>query len=335
MSSTNPDSALLSSKFQILTLPQPYSNHNGGCLNFGLDGYLYCSFGDGGSGGDPQGNGQNRAVLLGKILRLNVDSAATPLNYSIPPSNPFYGNALGYRQEIFTYGMRNTWRFSLDSATGLMWAGDVGQNAYEEVDILYSGKNYGWNVMEGTHCYSPSIGCDTTNKRKPVWDYAQGTNGYAVTGGYVYRGTELPALYGKYIFGDYASGNIWKLNYDTVNPTSTNLLVASGKSISAFGVDQFNNFYVISYGEGKIYKLVIDPTGIDGNNAIGNLSIHQNAPNPFTHQTVFEYNVPKGDVVKLTIYNALGEVVKTLVNEFKTPGNYQVLFDAENLKPGM
>jgi glucose/arabinose dehydrogenase len=339
-SATNPDSALFSSKFELLNISQPYSNHNGGCLNFGLDGYLYCAFGDGGSGGDPLGNGQNKSVLLGKILRINVDSAAAPLNYSIPTSNPFYGNSMGYRQEIFTYGMRNTWRFSLDSVTGKMWAGDVGQNAYEEVDILESGGNYGWNIMEGLHCYNATI-CDTTFKKKPIWEYAQGSNNYSVTGGYVYRGSLMPALYGKYIYGDYVSGRIWALNYDGINPTTNAIVidrpsaVAQQKTISAFGVDRQNNIYVISYTEGKIYKIV--PTGTDVISVASSQksTISQNAPNPFTKQTVFTMNISESGFVNLTIYNSQGKLVKTLINEFKPVGNFEVLFDAENLNDGI
>jgi glucose/arabinose dehydrogenase len=340
VSQNNPDSALFSSKFDILNLSQPYSNHNGGCLNFGLDGYLYCAFGDGGSGGDPQGYGQNKATLLGKILRINVDSAATPLNYSIPINNPFYGNALGYRQEIYSYGLRNTWKFSLDSLSGKMWGGDVGQNAYEEIDIFESGSNYGWNVMEGLHCYAATT-CDTTNKRKPVWEYPQGSNNYSVTGGYVYRGSLMPTLYGKYIYGDYVSGRIWALNYDGINPTTNAIVIdrptvtSQQKTISAFGIDRQNNIYVISYGEGKIYKIVPNPTGISDTDLDLKSKVTQNVPNPFTKQTVFSiYNASAG-FVNLSIYNAYGELVKTLVNDVKTAGSFELLFDAENLNPGI
>jgi glucose/arabinose dehydrogenase len=340
VSSTNPDSALFSSKFDILNISQPYGNHNGGCLNFGLDGYLYCAFGDGGSGGDPLGNGQNKSVLLGKILRLNVDSAATPLNYSIPIDNPFYGNAQGFREEIFTYGMRNTWRFSLDSVSQKMWAGDVGQNAYEEIDILESGNNYGWNVMEGLHCYNATI-CDTTQKRKPIWEYAQGSSNYSVTGGYVYRGSLMPALYGKYIYGDYVSGRIWALNYDGINPTTNALIIdrptatAQQKSISAFGVDRQNNIYVISYGEGKIYKIVPNTNSIAENSTSFESSISQNIPNPFTQQTTFTITLASKSNVTLSIYNAYGKLVKTILNESRPAGEFQLLFDAEQLPSGI
>ena len=340
VSSSNPDSAMYSSKFEILNLSQPYGNHNGGCLNFGLDGYLYCAFGDGGSGGDPQGNGQNRATLLGKILRINIDSVAAPLNYAIPSDNPFYGNALGYREEIFTYGMRNTWKFSLDSVSGNFWAGDVGQNVYEEIDILQSGGNYGWNVMEGFNCYSAST-CDTTNKIKPVWQYSHSNSNYSVTGGYVYRGSQMPALYGKYIYGDYASGRIWAITYDGINPTTNVVIIdrpsqtAQQKTISAFGIDRANNIYAISYGEGKIYKIVPNTTAIAEPSSISKTDVRQNAPNPFTHQTIFDFELAQSGNVSLTIYNSFGEIVKVLVNQSMKSGTHQVMLEADNLAAGI
>lgn len=340
VSPNNPDSALLSSKYEILSLVQPYSNHNGGCLNFGLDGYLYCAFGDGGSAGDPQGNGQNKSVLLGKMLRLNIDSAATPLHYSIPTDNPFYGNSLGFREEIFAYGLRNTWRFNLDSVSQKMWAGDVGQNNYEEIDIIENGANYGWNILEGLHCYNAPI-CDTTLKRKPIWEYTHSNSNISVTGGYVYRGSALPALYGKYIFGDYVSGRIWALNYDSINPASTAVIidrpvsVAQQKMISSFGIDRQNNIYAISYAEGKIFEIVPDPTGNNEISVEKELFISQNSPNPFSGQTVFEFAVAKPGFVKLCIYNELGELINTVLNEQKSAGNYQVIFDAEKLTSGV
>ncbi|MGB3018138.1 MAG: PQQ-dependent sugar dehydrogenase, partial [Ignavibacteria bacterium] len=160
-SSSNPDTALRSTQKILLTLAQPFSNHNGGKIAFGPDGYLYISFGDGGSGGDPQNNGQTRTTLLGKILRINVDSTQSGLSYAIPPTNPYYQNTDGFREEIYVYGVRNVWKFSFDNTTGQLWAGDVGQNAWEEIDIIERGKNYGWNKMEGFYCYGT---CDTTGK---------------------------------------------------------------------------------------------------------------------------------------------------------------------------
>jgi glucose/arabinose dehydrogenase len=258
-SSVNPDTVLLNTEQILFTIPQPYSNHNGGKAAFGPDGYLYLSFGDGGSGGDPLGNGQNKSTLLGKILRINVDSAASGLNYSIPSTNPFFGNISGYKEEIYAYGMRNTWRFSFDPPTGKLWAADVGQNTYEEIDIIENGKNYGWNKMEGFNCYGT---CDTTGKgfTRPIFQYTH-TSGLSITGGYVYRGSLLPGLYGKYIYADYQYGSVWALTYDGVNPATSVLLHDTTNNafyMSSFGVDQNNELYVLRYSStvGEIFKIV-------------------------------------------------------------------------------
>ncbi len=252
-SATNPDSAVIGSELILITLAQPFTNHNGGKVIFGPDGYLYLSFGDGGSGGDPQHNGQNKSVLLGKILRINIDSASAGRNYSIPPTNPFFGNVLGYKEEIYAYGMRNTWKFSFDFPTNRLWAGDVGQNLYEEIDLIQNGKNYGWNNMEGFHCYGT---CDTTGKGfiRPVFEYDHDT-GQSITGGYLYRGTLLPALTGKYIYADYVQGTIWALTYDGINPTTNARVLDSSFNISSFGVDASNEIYVCSYSNGRIYRI--------------------------------------------------------------------------------
>jgi len=256
-SSSNPDTVLFSTQLILMTISQPYSNHNGGKVAFGPDGYLYISFGDGGSGGDPAGNGQKVTTLLGKILRINVDSTQAGLSYKIPPTNPFYDSlTVGIKKEIYAYGMRNAWKFSFDVPTNRLWAGDVGQNAYEEIDIIEKGKNYGWNKMEGFHCYGT---CDTTGKgfARPVYEYSHSL-GASITGGYVYRGSLLPGLVGKYIYADYSAGTVWALTYDGINPTTNVQLLDSNLLISSFGVDANNELYVcrLSSSLGQIYKLV-------------------------------------------------------------------------------
>lgn len=255
---SNPDTALLSTEYILLTLSQPYSNHNGGKILFGADGYLYCAYGDGGSGGDPFGNGQNRSTLLGKILRINVDSAAGGLAYSIPPTNPFYGNTDGYREEIYAYGLRNPWKISFDEPTGRLYCADVGQGAYEEISLIENGKNYGWNKMEGFHCY-PSSSCDTTGRGfvRPILEYSHSV-GISITGGYVYRGALLPGLVGKYIYGDYGTGRVWGLTYDGINPVVNDSLFTTPWSLSSFGVDENNEIYLCRYSSsfGDLYKIV-------------------------------------------------------------------------------
>lgn len=253
--SKNRNSANKKSEHILFQLNQPYSNHNGGQLAFGPDGYLYIAFGDGGSGGDPHNNGQSKSSFLGKILRIDVNCASDSKNYCIPSENPFTGNTQGYKEEIYAYGLRNPWRFCFDPVTGWMWAGDVGQNSWEEIDIIEKGENYGWRIMEGNHCYNPSSDCDTSGLTLPIWEYGHDEHGNcSITGGYVYRGTKHSELYGKYIYGDYCSGRIWALSYDGTNTSTNTLLLTTDIEISSFGIDKKNELYICDLN-GKVYKL--------------------------------------------------------------------------------
>ena len=249
----NPDDADPESEFIIMEIPQPFANHNGGQLAFGPDGYLYLGLGDGGSGGDPRGNGQNTGTLLGSILRIDIGGASEHGNYRVPPENPLVG-VPGARTEIWAYGLRNPWRFSFDTDTGTIWTGDVGQNNWEEVNLVERGANYGWNVLEGRHCFSPAASCDPTGTRLPIVEYPTG-DGCSIIGGYVYRGARLPSLLGAYIFGDYCSGQIWGLQYAGRAAADPVLLSNSGLRITSFGRDLAGNLYVLSQNEG-IYRLV-------------------------------------------------------------------------------
>lgn len=248
-SSNNADEA---TELPILTFDQPYSNHNGGCLQFGPDGYLYIATGDGGSGGDPHDNGQNRRTMLGKILRIDINSAEGGNQYGIPDDNPFANATDSSRPEIFAYGLRNPWRFSFDPANGRLWAADVGQNAIEEIDIIESGKNYGWSVMEGNDCFKPDSGCDTTGLVRPIFQYTH-ADGQSVTGGYVYRGAKVSGLVGRYLFADFVSGRIWSLQYTPGQPASVTQLPKTSLLISSFGVDAEGELYVTSF-DGKLYR---------------------------------------------------------------------------------
>ncbi|MDQ3233446.1 MAG: PQQ-dependent sugar dehydrogenase [Pseudobdellovibrionaceae bacterium] len=234
----------------LLTLEQPYNNHNGGDLSFGPDGYLYVAFGDGGSGGDPQNNSQNLNVLLGKILRVDVNN---PGAYAVPADNPFVG-APNARGEIYAYGLRNPWRFSFDRGTGDMWAGDVGQSRFEEIDIIKKGGNYGWKIKEGTECYNAAT-CAANNSIDPVFTYGR-TEGASITGGFVYRGKNIPSLHGLYIFGDFVSGNIWSLNFDENGKAGSRLLLSSGFNVSSFAQDRQGELFVLDYTGGGIYRLI-------------------------------------------------------------------------------
>ena len=253
VSENDPNVADANSERIILEVPQPYSNHNGGQLIFGRDGYLYIGLGDGGRGGDPHNNGQNSATLLGSILRIDVSSIDSRGTYRIPPDNPFAGQSGGAREEIWAYGLRNPWRFTFDRQTGDMWAADAGQDRFEEVDIIEPGLNYGWNVMEGAHCFEPKEGCDRNGLEMPVIEYAH-RDGCSVIGGYVYRGSRIPSLYGAYVYGDFCSGKIWALRHDGLRVTEHLELVDSDLNISSFGEDQSGELLILSF-DMKIYRL--------------------------------------------------------------------------------
>jgi uncharacterized protein (TIGR03437 family) len=247
----DPNVADPASETILLTIAQPYSNHNGGQLRFGPDGYLYVGMGDGGSGGDPQNNAQSRRTLLGKMLRLDVESDLARV--LIPPDNPFVNDDAA-RPEIWALGLRNPWRFSFDRATGDLWIADVGQNRAEEIDFQPAssrgGENYGWNLMEGMQCYR--AGCNTAGLTLPVIEYVR-SEGCSVTGGLVYRGRESPGLRGMYLYGDFCTGRIWGLRREG-DLWSNRLLLPSGLSISTFGEDEAGEIFVADYG-GAIYRI--------------------------------------------------------------------------------
>lgn len=249
VSDSNSNLVDVNSEQIIMRIPQPFTNHNGGQLAFGFDGFLYISSGDGGAARDPEGFAQNLNTLLGKILRIDVDTIDIGLEYGIPPDNPF-ANQTNARGEIYAYGLRNPWRMSFDSQTGDLWAGDVGQDKLEEIDMITLGGNYGWKIFEGTDCFSGD--CNTTGLIAPVFEYNHNEGDQSITGGYVYRGATLNSLEGLYIYSDFASGRIWALNTDG---SSNTLLVESGFNIAAFGTDNNNELYVCSF-DGQIYKMV-------------------------------------------------------------------------------
>lgn len=243
----DPGQADPASEAVVLTFDQPYANHNGGQLAFGPDGFLYIGTGDGGSGGDPHGNGQNVNTVLGKLLRIDVDHPAGGRAYGIPADNPFAAG--GGRPEVFAWGLRNLWRFSFDPDTGRIWGADVGQSRLEEVDLLEKGKNYGWNVMEGSSCFRAAT-CDPSPYVLPVAEYGR-DEGVSITGGYVYRGKRVPPLVGQYVYADYGSGKVWALP-DGGKPR---LLVDSELNPSTFGVDAERELYLADHGGGGLWRL--------------------------------------------------------------------------------
>jgi glucose/arabinose dehydrogenase len=262
----------LATERKLVEVEQPYPNHKGGQVSFSPDGFLYITLGDGGLGNDPHNNGQNTAALLGKILRIDVDSKTNivtgkhtnSLQYGIPSDNPFFGMSYGVRGEIWAYGLRNVWRFSWDRQTGAMWAGEVGQNLWEEIDVIVKGGNYGWCVREALHPFKP--GPEGARFIEPVIEYPhlpkllEGAKfskhgiGTSVTGGYVYRGKKFPALQGIYIYADFTLGTIFGLRYENGTVTEYGTLLSQPKNISSFTEDLDGEVYALAF-DGKVYAI--------------------------------------------------------------------------------
>ena len=271
VSTANPNQTDYNSSIIIMEVNQPFTNHNGGQLGFGPDGYLYIIFGDGGSSGDPLGHGQNLSTLLGSLIRIDIDNPMDGLNYGIPPDNPFIGvpNA---RDETYAYGLRNMWRFSWDLETGFLWGADVGQNAYEEIDIIYPGLNYGWNTMEANYCYPIGSECDPEGFEQPIWEYELYVNGVcSITGGFVYRGNSINSLVGKYIYGDWCTGDIWALTYSNVGNHTNEHLLTTDINITSFGIDE--NQELLFCGSENIYKIISNEGDLNNDGVLNILDI--------------------------------------------------------------
>ncbi len=247
----------IASETVLLQVLQDATNHNGGHIAFGDDGFLYIGFGDGGGGGDPNDNAQNTSNLLGTVVRIDVDGGSP---FAIPPGNPFSANAeciQGFGAapcpEIFAYGLRNPWRFSFDSTTGDLWLADVGQGAWEEVNLVTVGGDYGWDDREGAHCFEPATGC-IEDSIDPVTEYDHSV-GQSVTGGYVYRGTGIPALEGWYVFGDFVSGVVFGIEADSAPGVEPTIFTDSSLNIVTFAEDSNNELLLVDYSTGSIYRV--------------------------------------------------------------------------------
>jgi glucose/arabinose dehydrogenase len=254
-------SLVATSEEVILTVNQPETNHNGGDIAFGPDNFLYVGFGDGGGGGDPDGNGQNTNTLMGAIIRVDVNGGSP---YGIPPGNPFETNAVcsggtgtAPCPEIYAWGLRNPWRFSFDAVTSKLWAGDVGQSSWEEIDVIVGGANYGWNTREGAHCFNPATGCADTFV-EPITEYDRDL-GRSVTGGYVYRGSVIPELVGWYVFGDFVTGRLFAIPEDSSTGTAATALAETGRQIVSFTQDTNGELYFLNFTAGNIHKIVDAP----------------------------------------------------------------------------
>ena len=265
--SADPNVVDAGSAFILLAVEQPFTNHNGGQLQFGPEGFLYIGMGDGGSGGDPSNNAQTLSNLLGKILRIDVDGGSP---YSIPPDNPFLGEP-GANAEIWAWGLRNPWRFSFDRLTGDLFVADVGQNNLEEVNFQpvdsQGGQNYGWRLMEGSACFNPSVNCNNGLLTLPILEYDHSV-GCSITGGYRYRGNENPGLAGVYFYGDFCTGLIWGATENNAGQWTTAVLLDTDFSISAFGEDETGELYLAHFSsdDGTVFRIseVADPPSAGG-----------------------------------------------------------------------
>lgn len=333
--SGNPNKADSLSELNMLTIPHSAnSNHNGGCLMFGQDGFLYAATGDGGGAGDLPNNAQNLNLLLGKILRINIDVPGGGNNYSIPPTNPFFGG--GGSPEIFAIGMRNPWRISQDPVTGTIYCGDVGQDAWEEVDTIAVGKNYGWRCYEGNATFNTS-GCGAMGTYTfPIAVYQNIGSDISITGGYVYRGSRVPWLVGRYVYADYGSRKTWKLLLSGGVVSENTQIGLAPSGVPSFGVDQNNELYTVC-ANGIIYKFLNTVIGINnGNSNIPDgFALEQNYPNPFNPATIINYTVPVNTFVNIKIYDAAGREVSVLVNELISAGSYSVEWNAVSFPSGV
>ena len=309
--SSNPNVADPNSEQRLIEVPQVTDYHKSGQVMFGADGYLYVSMGEDGQIYDAQNLTLN---LKGKILRLDVDNPSGGKHYGIPPDNPFAGNHVGYREEIWAWGFRNAWRFSFDAPTGRLWAADVGLDTWEEIDIVKKGRNYGWPMIEGTQCDYPQT-CDSTgyNIQLPLFEYLHTSAfGAAIVGGWVYHGTALPALQGRYIYADYPTDHIWALYWDGVHPPdNTELFHYPSEDLYRFtciGQDKDNELFFGTYF-GGIWKLVGSPTGV-GDTPPSPAAILSASPNPFVAQT--RIRITASGSASVQIYDVSGRLVQRL-----------------------
>ncbi|MBY0504092.1 MAG: PQQ-dependent sugar dehydrogenase [Bryobacteraceae bacterium] len=317
----NADVADPNSEEIILTQPQPFTNHNGGQLQFGPDGFLYIGLGDGGSAGDPQNNSQNPATWLGKMLRIDTESGPA---YRVPPSNPFLSDSR-YRPEIWATGLRNPWRYSFDRETGDLWMGDVGQNRAEEIDFQPAssrgGENFGWRIMEGFSCFNPSTNCDRTNLTLPVLEYTRAQGDVSVTGGYVYRGTRWPGLRGTYVYGDFASGRIWGLRREGAQFNNRLLLRPANTSIATFGEDEDGELYIGDFG-GIVYRIEAASRPVFTSNSVVNAASFEEGLTPGSAVSLFASALTSGPGItaspNLPLWRDLAGV-RVLVNGADAP----------------
>ena len=335
----DPDQADAGSAEILLTIAQPYANHNGGHLEFGPDGMLYVGTGDGGAGGDPENRAQDPDSLLGKLLRLDVSGAT---GYAVPADNPFVG-APG-ADEVWALGLRNPWVFSFDSATGDLSIADVGQERLEEVDLLpfaaSRGANFGWRLLEGTDCYNPGSDCDPGGLTPPVHQYTHGGSPFrcSISGGAVARGDAAPSLRGRYLFSDFCSNQIWALRWTAadglleVTDLTAALTPAQGyQGVAGLGRDAWGDLYVLDRGAGRVWRITDGSTG--GGEVPAPPLLEQNSPNPFNPGTEIGYRVPEGGArVAVRVYDLRGDAVALLLDAPRDGGRHTVAWNGTDAR---
>jgi glucose/arabinose dehydrogenase len=345
--SGDPNVADAGSALILITIDQPFSNHNGGTVAFSpIDGYLYIGMGDGGSGGDPQNNGQRDNTLLGKLLRLDVDCAAPPC---IPPDNPYVGPG-DPLDEIWAKGVRNPYRFSFDRATGDMYIGEVGQGTIEEVDFQpaasVGGENYGWRIMEGTLCFDNNVppGCNDPSLTPPIHEYTHAGSPFrcSITGGYVYRGNAIPALQGTYFFADWCSNQIWSFRYVGGQVTefterTTELVPDVGviTNIAGFGEDGSGELYIVdrsSTSTGEVFKIIPESTGVGDPAGVPSVTFNlfPATPNPFSTSTQIGLELAQAGEIRLEVYDTSGRLIRDLGSMTRTAGAHLVAWDGHS-----
>lgn len=322
----NPNLADPGSQVPIITISQNGFYHKGGCIEFGNDGYLYVSLGEDGT----PNNAQSLTTLKGKVLRIDVDNPGGGLQYGIPPSNPFAGNPSGYRQEIYAFGFRNPWRFSIDGDTGDLWLADVGQNTWEEVGLVLKGRNHGWPKMEGRACYPIGQPCDTLNLDivLPLAVYGHSGGSASVTGGNVYRGPSAPTLYGNYVFADYIDGRVWYIDPD-VNPGTLHLIEDTSLNVAAFGADAEGELYFSTFN-GPIYRFTDTASDVPSRTpSIGALrAVH---PNPFHANATMEFSLAKASRAALEVFDVRGKRVAKVLDRNVPAGDHTAVWDGRDV----
>lgn len=335
VSATNPTEADRDSEVVLLEVNQPHKFHNGGQLAFGPDGYLYIMFGDGGPGRDPSGHGQNRRTLLGNLLRIDVDNPANGKPYGIPADNPLVGNTDGFHEEIWAWGFRNPWRFSIDPVTGWLWSADNGEDSYEEIALVEGGQNHGWKIQEGSICFSPSVNCTTDGLTEPIYTYGGDSGRRSVIGGFVYRGRQNPELQGKYLYGDHIIGRIWTLDYDGSSLPLRRQVVISAPQLATFGLDEQGEIYWSSLFDRKIYRFRATATSNEAETLPTLFRLEQSYPNPFNPHVNIVYTLEETSTVTLEVFDVYGRVIDTLVrSETQAIGQHTATFDGTHWASG-